>query len=190
MVVDMVLSVITPDERLGMKSMLSHELQGIDSEIIFDDWYFGIEQAHGDFICLLEHDSAVSRGALAKQLEPFLTNTHYRKLAMVSPLIEFDDTEPISLSGLQVHTKYSKMTRIGCVPGAIIRRTSLLKYIELLDNDVSDLSYELSVLFWEHGLRIIADPTCIYYSPSRLKRGGAIVASDKVVELWHRECII
>lgn len=185
----MVLTVLVPDNRQGMKNMLAKELANIDSEIIYKDWKTGIQEAKGDFVCLLEYDSAVSAGSIAKQLEPFLNNPRFRKLAMVSPLVEFDDTEPLSLSGLEPTSKHSQMTRVGCVPGAIIRRTSLLKYVDLLENHVSDLSYELSVLFWENGLRIMADPTCIYYSSSLIRRGGAIVVSTSLQNLWHRECI-
>lgn len=185
----MVLTVIVPDNRLGMRNMLDRELKDIESEVIYKKWSDGIKQAKGDFICLLEHDSAISAGSIAKQLEPFLNNPRFRKLAMVSSLVEFDDTEPMSLSGLSPESKYCQMTRFGCVPGAIIRRTSLLKYQDLLENHISDLSYELSVLFWENGLRIMADPTCVYYSPSTIRRGGAVVVSTSLQNLWHRECI-
>lgn len=185
----MTLTVVVPDNRPGMAQMLARELADIDSEIIYKNWQEGIKEAQGDFICLLEHDSAVQPGSIAKQLEPFLNNPRFRKLAMVSPLVEFDDTEPLSLSGLETTSQYSQMTRVGCVPGAIIRRTSLLKHADLLGNHVSDLSYELSVLFWENGLRIMADPTCIYYSPSTMRRGGAIVVSTALQNLWQRECI-
>lgn len=185
----MVLSVIVPDDRAGMQHMLEHELIDIESEIIFADWEEGLAQARGDFVCLLEYDSALSRGSIARQLEPFLNNPRFRKLAMVSPLVEFDDTEPMSLSGMG-DSRYPQMTRVGFVPGAIVRRTSLLKYIDLLGNHVGDLSYEISVAFWETGLRITAEPTCIYYSPSGIKKGGAVVVSTALQKLWQRECIV
>lgn len=186
----MVLSVIVPDKRKGMKHMLLKELQNIDSEIIISGWRDGLVKAQGDFICLLEHDSAVSPGSIAKQLKPFLDNPRFRKLVMVSPLVEFDDSEAMSLSGFQNHSEYPQMTRVGCVPGAVIRRTSLLKYVDLLDNHVSDLSYEVSVAFWENGLRITGEPTCVYYSPSSVKKGGAVVVSTALQKLWQRECIV
>lgn len=187
----MVLSVIVPDNRRGMQRMLEHELQNIDSEVVIDDWRSGLEKAQGDFICLLEYDSAVSAGSLARELEPFLNNPRFRKLAMVSPLVEFDDTEPLAMSsfGTTDHPHYPQLTRAGCAGGAVIRRTSLLKFSDLLDNHISDFSYQLSVAFWENGLRVIADPLSIYYTPQLAKRGQVLQISEPTLKLWQRECI-
>ena len=187
----MVLSVIVPDKRAGMRRMLGHELKDIDSEIIFDKWGVGLAKAKGDFVCLLEHDSAISKGSIARQLEPFLNNPRFRKLAMVAPLVEFDDTEPLALSsfGATDHPHYPQLTRAGCAGGAIIRRSSLLKFADLIDKHISDFSYELSVAFWENGLRVISDPLSVYYSPQNARRGSVLQISNNTLELWKRECI-
>lgn len=187
----MVLSVIVPDSRPGMQRMLEQELKDIDSEIIYERWPKGLSKAKGDFIVLLEHDSAVSKGSIARQLEPFLINPRFRKLAMVSPLVEFDDTEPMSLSnfGETDHPKYPQLARSACVAGAVIRRTSLVKHTDILKKNLTYMSYHISVSFWESGLRVIADPNSVYYSPQLYKRGAEVIVSANLMELWKRECI-
>ena len=187
----MVLSVIVPDKRPGMQQMLLRELKDIDSEIITKTWQKGLAVATGDYVCLLERDSGISPGALLRQLEPFLNNPRFRKLAMVSPLIEFDDTEPLALSsfGTTDHPQYMQLTRAGCAAGAIIRRSSLTKYNHLLGEHISNFSYKLSTAFWENGLRVMADPLSVYYSPKKARRGTIIEVSSSTLELWKRECI-
>jgi hypothetical protein len=187
----MVLSVIVPDKRPGMQKMLEQELQNIDSEIIYAKWPTGLARAKGDFVCLLEHDSAVSKGSIARQLEPFLNNPKFRKLAMVSPLIEFDDTKPMVLDsfGKTSYPQQPQLTRSGSIGGAIIRRTSILKNRDLLKTNLTTTSHGVSVSLWEHGLRIMIDPTSIYYSPQRFKRGVVVSVSEPLMELWIRECI-
>lgn len=188
----MVLSVIVPDDRAGMRNMLEHELSDIESEIIFDKWGKGLKRATGDFVCLLEHDSAVSRGSIARQLEPFLSNPRFRKLAMVSPLVEFEDTAPIALNGLGVTDcpRFAQLARSACVAGAIIRRTSLLQYTDLFARDLTVMSHQISVAFWENGLRVIAEPASVYYSPQNFRKGELISASAELLELWRRECVV
>lgn len=148
-------------------------------------------RAKGDFVCLLEHDSAVSKGSIARQLEPFLNNPKFRKLAMVSPLIEFDDTKPMALNGFgSRYPQQPQLARSGSVGGAIIRRTSIMKNKDLLKTNLTTTSHGVSVSLWEHGLRIMVDPTSVYYSPQKFKRGIVVNVSDSLLELWTRECIV
>ena len=187
----MILTVIVPDERPGMQRMLAEQLKDIDSEIIYEGWKDGLRLAKGDFVCLLEHDSGISKGSIAKQLEPFLVNPSFRKLAMVSPLVEFEDTGPIWLDGHNADnpSQQAQLARLACIGGAVIRRRSLLKHIDGLDDDLTSSSNNISVAFWENGLRIITDPTSVYYSPQMVTRGGVVHVSPKLMELWTRECI-
>lgn len=185
----MQLTVIVPDDRPGMQRMLAHELQFIDSEIIYTNWRSGLKKAQGDFICLLEFDSAVSKGSIGRQLQVFLDNPRYRKLAMVSPLIEFDNTEAMAFS--HSNSEEPQFARTGVVVGAIIRRSSILKSKVVIGREIVNLSYNLSTIFWENGLRIMHDPNSIYYSSSALqrKRIKQPTVSSVVIELWRRECI-
>lgn len=186
----MILTVIVPDERPGMQRMLAEQLKDIDSEIIYEGWKDGLRLAKGDFVCLLEHDSGISKGSIAKQLEPFLVNPSFRKLAMVSPMVEFEDTEAMLMDGHQPQgMQQPQLARLACVGGAVIRRRSLLQHIEGLNDDLTSSSNNISVAFWENGLRIFADPTAIYYSPQQITRGGVVHVSTKLMELWTRECI-
>jgi len=188
----MVLTVIVPDDRPGMQRMLAGELQNINNQIIYDTWRSGLEKARGDFILLLEHDSAIERGGVERLLYPFLENPHFRKLAMVSPMVEFEDTDPTSLSyhDTFLSSGYHSV-RYGSIAGAIIRQHSLMKYAHLLVDDVIDSSYDISLEFWEHGLRVMNDPQALYYSPSTwssyVKKNKAV--SDKLKTLWEQECV-
>lgn len=191
----MVLTVIVPDDRAGMQRMLATELANIDSEIIYDEWRSGLQKAQGDFILLLEHDSAVERGNIASMLDPFLSNPHYRKLAMVSPLVEFDDTNPTNLvygdNSALISSGYHSV-RFGSLAGSIIRRTSLIKYCDVLVDDIIDSSYALSIAFWEHGLRIMSDPQSLYYSPTSWSSyvPKRLFIPDSLTQLWEQECIV
>lgn len=192
----MILTVIVPDNRPGMQRMLEQELQGIESEIIYEKWLPGLKQAKGDFVCLLEYDSAVKRGSIARLLQPFLDNPRYRKLAMVSPMIEFADCEAMSLPFLSDDYAYHSrpyLARAGCVSGAIIRRNSINKILNVLERPETILvnDYDFSVALWENGLRIMHDKNSVYESPYNYEpQTKAINISDMVLELWKRECVL
>lgn len=187
------LSVIVPDERAGMQRMLERELPR-NSEIIYENWRAGLAKAKGDFVCLLEYDSGVDSGALIKLLRPFVQNPQNRQLAMVSPKVEFEDNPSVSLlyyNDPQGRSSEVHLSRVGCVPGAIIRRTSLIKYQESLRiRSIVDMSFALSLAFWEGGLRVMHDPRITYCSPSNLtERKKSFAPSEKVNIVWKRELI-
>lgn len=186
----MILSVIVPDKRPGMQYMLQRELQNIDSEVIYDDWLPGLETAKGDFVLLLERDSAVNKGTIERGLKPFLDNPLYRKLAMVCPLVEFDDEQYAATIGFNSPVaKVVQLSRYGCIGGAIIRRTSLKRFITDFDGHLSDLSYYISTIFWDNGLRVMTESDSIYYSPQVSKRDFQLSVSSNTLALWERECI-
>src|SRR5438445_738319 len=95
----MLLTVIVPDKQPGMERMLKKELVGIDAEVIKKSWTWGLKKAKGDYVCLLEKDSAVSLGTIRRNLEVFTNNQAYRKLAMVSPRVDLPNMAyPLSWS--------------------------------------------------------------------------------------------
>lgn len=203
----MLLSVITPDDQLGMERMLEKELSGIDAEIIINNWDDGLKEAKGDFVCLLEKDSGVSEGMIAENLAVFTDKPAYRKLAMVSPKFDLPSyfsggiTQPTWLSynkGLTVNTGYRtgvNPTRIGMFLGAIIRTSSLKKANIPLDSDPILVSNMLSIFFWDNGLRINLSADTMYEGSTtadyirKLPFPLPIQAPDKVQDTWEHEMI-
>lgn len=197
----MVLTVVVPDDRPGMQQMLRRELSGLEheSEILVTDWLTGLSIAQGDFICLLEHDSAVSAGSIAKQLEPFLNNPRFRKLAMVSPLVEFEDTSAMefhdnngTITFKNTSRNTPQLTRIGSIAGSIIRKSSLIQRLEMLEKKgIVRQSLAVSLDFWNNGLRVICHPEAVYYCPDELFTATIpeYQISEAVAALWNRECI-
>lgn len=183
--------------------MLQKELEGIDAEVIKQPWSKGILKAKGSFVCLLEKNSAVSPGSIKKNLEEFISNPKYRKLAMVSPRIDlptFKDAGSWTYeSGLALIPRPTSnefhSTRIGQAHGAIIRRSSLLKANLPYKMHPHAFSLALSLYFWENGLRIALEPSSIYYAPEnvsysrRMKPKPLPVPSDNVLNMWQREWI-
>lgn len=194
----MTLTVIVPDDRPGMQRMLERELQNIDNEILYEDWRSGLEKARGDFILLLEHDSGVNKGSIQRQLDVFMENPHYRKLAMVSPKVEFEDADAMnytynseSCSG----KTNAHLSRIGYLPGSVIRRSTIKKYLEPKQQvfSIVDLSYEFSIALWENGLRITHEPSCVYEAPGNaafVDMELLPMVSENVLNLWKQEMIV
>lgn len=187
----MELTVIVPDDRPGMQRMLANELKFIEKvEVIYDEWRSGLKKAQGDFVLLLEYDSALERGSIARLIAPFQENPNYRKLVMVSPMIEFEDSNPTNLTGATNQQDYFT-ARFGSLAGSVIRRSSLLKYLDAAKGDMIDSSYNLSLAFWEHGLRIMSDPQSLYYSPTRWTsyKPKTWKVSPELSRMWIQECI-
>lgn len=185
-----------------MKRMLEKELDGLDYEIIYSKWSPGLLKASGDFVCLLDKDSAIAPGTIRDNLATFTDNPSYRKLAMVTGYCDFDDQEEqVMLTydrlGLLVRRDFSCMAtqavRIGMVPGAVIRRSSLLKSNANYNKNRFTLSADISIDFWTRGLRILLNPDSLYYfpvntssSPGRKQRWRI---PDYVMHDWDREMI-
>lgn len=190
----MTLTVIVPDDRQGMRRMLARELQNIDNEILYTNWRSGLKKAQGDFILLLERDSGITRGGVDRLLFPLLDSPHYRKLAMVSPMIEFDDSTRLAFRYVNDDPDNSTtyhLARVGSLAGSIIRKSSLKKHSNHIKKDITSGSYNLSLSFWESGLRVMLDPNSTYYSP--LSIGRVPYKPPKPTEatqtLWLQECI-
>lgn len=196
----MLLSIICPRVSKGIARMLERELDGIHYEIIRNTWSRGLLKAQGNFVCLLETDSAVENGSIRKNLEVFTNNPSYRKLAMVSPTVDFIDIEePLIFSwndGLKGYhasqLKSMRDCRIGYVPGAVIRRTSLLK--SNLDHiaNARRLTTDVSFDFWSRGLRISVNPETVYCAPERAKYKNykdKFTPDERVIAIWEHELI-
>lgn len=192
------LTVITPDSRQGLATNLRKELlhAGVKYQIIHDDWLSGLDKAEGDFILLMEYDSAIEHGSIERLLKPFRDRPHYRKLAMVSPRIEFEDSEPTRLTFGETDSLLRVSpheARVGSIAGSVIRKHSLLKHREHISDNVIDSSYSLSFALWGSGLRIIHAPKAVYCSPKSAEE-VAIVESDspslEVINLWDKELIV
>lgn len=183
-----------------MNSMLERELKGIDHEIIRNTWSRGLEKARGSFVCLLEMDSAIQQGTLIDNLKVFTDNPSYRKLAMVSPTVDFDEIDQPLIFSWNNGTKGYHATqlksmrdcRIGYVPGAIIRRTSLLKSNRDHILNPLRLTTDVSFDFWSRGLRISVNPETIYFAPVKSKKKNykdKFVPKDEVIAIWEHELI-
>lgn len=196
----MLLSIICPRVSKGIQRMLERELEGIDYEIIRNTWVKGIPKARGNFVCLLETDSAVEPGTIKDNLAVFTDNPSYRKLAMVSPTVDFVGMpERLIFSwnnGLKGYhasqLKSMRDCRVGYVPGSVIRRTSLLK--SNLDHllNPNRLTTDMAFDFWSRGLRISVNPETTYCAPENVKYKNykdKFVPDQKVIELWEHELI-
>lgn len=197
------LSVIVPKLSAGMQNMLDRELEGIDSEIIENEWPLGLFEASGDFVCLLEEESAVKPGTIRESLGVFLENPSYRKLAMVSPMVDYDDLDDkVSFTfTARPEIRFEKVpqfvhpVRIGYVPGAIIRRKPLLRVIDnhgIFMNGPVDLSALISIALWDNGQRVSMNPEGLYYSPIDTKHTSllsVISMETNTLSAWTRELI-
>lgn len=197
----MLLSVICPRVSNGMARMLDRELEGIHHEIIYLTWEKGLEKAKGNFVCLLETNSAVERGSIVENLKVFTDNPSYRKLAMVSPTVDYPDMEqPLIFSwndGLKAYhagqLKSMRDCRMGYVPGAVIRRTSLLKSDLSHILDPHRLTTDVSFDFWNRGLRVQVNPDTVYYVPLKRKTKkykDKFTPNQSVIDIWEHEVIL
>lgn len=180
--------------------MLERELEGIDYEIIRRVWSSGLEKAKGSYVCLLETESAIERGTIRNNLKVFTENPSYRKLAMVSPAVDFPDMEQNLIfswnNGVKGYhasqLKSMRDCRIGYVPGAVIRRTSLLKSnLEHIENPLR-LTTDVSFDFWSRGLRISINPESVYCVPERQKMKNykdKFAPDERVIGIWDHELI-
>lgn len=199
----MLLTVIVPDLQPGMERMLKNELEGINAEVIKKSWTWGLKKAKGDYICLLERDSAVSPGTIRRNLEAFTSNQAYRKLAMVSPSVDHPRfSKPISWTYRRRLTAIGEpasrefhSVRIGQLPGAVIRRSSLKKANLALNLNPYVLSTAFSLFCWENGLRIAFEPEGVYYVPENASYAKNRYARRKLkpgqntLHIWEREMI-
>jgi hypothetical protein len=86
---------------------------------------------------------------------------------------------------------YHRQVRVGSVAGSVIRRSSLVQRIDMLESGFIRDALRVSLDMWDRGLRIIQEPQATYYTPESMLT--AIVPDFTVqvqtLELWQREVI-
>lgn len=196
----MLLTVIVPEKSKGIGRMLEKELGKIEHEIIEKRWSPGLKSAQGDFIVLLEDDSAISPATIRKNLAVFLNNPSYRKLAMVSSMVDFaQNDKPISftfeggkITPILTNSSAVHSVRVGYLAGAVIRRSSLMKCDTSWLLNPLQASVDISLDFWTHGLRVALNPDSLYYAPEGRtypKKRFSWMLDPKVLMMWEREMI-
>ena len=155
--------------------------------LLVDNWEDGIKQARTPFICLLEDDCELSSNYFSSNVNLFLKNSFYRKLAMVSSCVgikRFDnriynyefaknktETEDLEIIDWMVTPSTKKSAsglyhvQVGFVPGAIIRR-SAIEGVKLPwgKPHLVEMSAEISLYFWNTGRRVQVNPNTTYVS--------------------------
>lgn len=203
----MLLSVILPNsqETELTEEWCRKELKGIDHEIIVDtNWSRGFLRAKGEFISFLEADCVISEGYFKKLLEVFKDKPSYRKLAMVTPVLGANSwttqifgylLSPTSIMPSRIRSSSELyLIQIGFIPGAIIRRTSLVGVLPK-NKDVMMESVNLSVFLWENGQRVALNPEAVYVSaddqldlPYHVER-QLVERLEPIITMWKRELI-
>lgn len=173
---------------------LRRELSSIDGSelLIAKSWEAGLQQAKGEFVCIVEPDCLVSSGYFSSNLSLFLKNDHFRKLAMIASCLGVDNwgnriynykldkvtsgNRKLSVSYWRIAPERKKKTHIlypaqvGFVPGAIFRRSALAevaKEIGFKSKDLVELSTKISFHFWASNRRILVNPNTTYVSTDR-----------------------
>lgn len=193
----MIISVIVPDQSL--QRVIERELVGYESEVIVNNWQDGFEESTGQFVCFMENDCDYRGGIFIRGLLDMLVRPSYRKLAMVSPVIE-ELAHDRSIYGFKVNggvialdspaSLSTHMVQVGYVAGSIIRRSAIADVDWDFSKSTLELSARMSLYLWEHGLRIQLDPQMVYIVDkidSRLSK--ALEVSEDLKAMWHQESI-
>ena len=198
----MILSVVIPTLQRGQWLRIDDEFRGAGYELIINsDPVKALKEAKGHFILFLEEDSAFLEGELINSLNMFLDNPSYRKLAMVTSGIDFDDTEDIAgfeyddgVKLTNVHGDGQYPVSIGYLYGSIIRTSSLKRATLQKKKDTIYSSVKLSDFFWSNGLRVEINPEAIYYAPvgtsSSLEGAYKLEDTSKALTVWKKEFIL
>lgn len=191
------LSVILPktDEPTVVemtRDNLKKELKSIPGIelLVVESWEEGIRQARNTYVCIVEPDCLVSAGYFQSNLNLFIKNNHYRKLAMVAScvgannwgnrIINFHMAPVESQQGpYKVTSWYIRPDRekrsttlypvqVGFIPGAIIRRSAmadfLTKHKKFIHHDPVQMSTQVCFYFWNTNRRVHVNPNTTYVS--------------------------
>jgi hypothetical protein len=194
------LTVIVPQVLEGQRRSLQTGLDGISNEIIEDTWVEGIKKAQGDFICFMEVGSFVSEGYFKQNLSLFIDNPSYRKLAMISGVVDLPDESRVysyhyNASVEPVRRAASKTPyciQIGFIGGSIVRRSALTKIKPILDGDIVDISANMSIQLWSNGSRIMLNPAATYYAPEEVPESKTLLSmlDGSLISMWKKEMIV
>ena len=181
------LSVVIPlgGERSSqeVENEVKRALAGIVGEVIFaESWQEGIKIARGEFISFISPDGIPGPGFYGPLLHVFTSQPSFRKLALVAPFS--GNGAPASREPYPV--------RVAPLGGAVIRKSALEGFGRELTGNLSVDSYNLSVDFWNRGLRCYVHPgACLEgFNPASLTNKDDLIEADpKVLLLWKREMI-
>ncbi len=156
-------------------------LEGVEGEIIFSEtWQDGKALAKGEFISFLTPTDIPPANFFAPLLFIFSSQSSYRKLALVAPMPQ--NMHSLSLEPYPV--------RVAPLPGAVVRKSAFKDCTVKLTGDSHIDSYNLSVDFWNRGLRCYIHPGVKFGSETVEPDLTDLVEPDpKVLMLWKREMI-
>lgn len=202
----MTLSVIMPKLQKAQWARIDEELKDIDYELVIDtDLSQAIKRSKGSFLTIIEEDSAFTKDSIRKSVEIFVEKPSYRKLAMVSPVIDFEDMEMTTtftygdhdgelLGIIPPSSTEPHAVRIGYMMGAIIRTSSIKKAKLNYSKNALYLSAQLSASLWARGLRVELNPSSTYYAPCSFspvdQEQYKIGKENAAIKVWHKEFII
>lgn len=199
----MILSVVVPRIQRAQWDKLEEELKFVDYEIIpCQDPAKALQLVSGRFILFLEEDSAFEPGSIRHCLDTFEGNPSYRKLAMVSPSVDFDGIdhrvgfgydEGLMFTTVNDNSTESYPVSIGYLYGSIIRTTAYRKAVVSHKKDAMYKSMQISEFFWSNGLRVEMHPMATYYAPAgygpSLEGGYKIKNNSEALKVWKKEFI-
>lgn len=161
-------------------------LPGGHEILLVDNWVYGVMQAKGNYICLVDADGLVSSSYFSSNMGLFKKQGFYRKLAMITSCVGVKNwgnrvygyrlgRPEESVSSWRVVPERQKRSnglypiQIGFIPGAIIRRSvfdeQFMKTLKRLQHDPPViLSTRLSFYLWDTGHRILVNPNTTYAS--------------------------
>lgn len=198
----MILSVVFPHLQKAQWERVDEEFKNVEYEVIIQrDIQKAVEQAKGSFILFLEEDSAFEKGELAESLNMFLDNPSYRKLAMITSAVDFDEmSEPIrynaddgvvGMSPVSGDARYP--VQIGYLYGSIIRTSAIKNIVLSKRKNTLYRSLQLSDFFWSTGLRIEINPLSVYYAPVDTKAMTddlyKFKSNSEALKVWNKEFI-
>jgi len=196
----MILSVVVPKLQKGQWQRIEDEFKFVDYELIIQpDLSKVASEVHGRFLLLLEEDASFLAGQLNNSLDIFRFNQSYRKLAMVTSAIDYDDQSEevgfaynngVSLS--PIHGDHQYPVSIGYLYGSIMRTTAFKQATLSMKRDPLYQSVQLSEYFWSNGLRVELNPKSIYYTPpdaSPVLKSYNIPRSSIALSVWKKEFI-
>lgn len=198
----MILSVVMPKLQRAQWLRIDDEFKGVDYELIINkDPVKALQEVNGRFVLFLEEDSAFLQGELRSSFNIFINNPSYRKLAMVTAGIDFDNIDDIvgfeyddgvKLTNVHGDTQYP--VSVGYLYGSIIRTSSLKQFVLPVKKSIIYQSMQLSEFLWSNGLRIEINPEAVYYAPatanSTIDDTYKLKSTSGALKVWQKEFIL
>ena len=194
---------------------LYRELKDIyGSELLIRDKWFDLTDIKNRYVCFVEPDCMVSEGYFKAQLEGFTKKGYSRNTGIMSAstAINYWDNKiygyktGVDFIGVmpnrQPKSSVSFAVQVAYIPGAIIRMSMLqtcLKKMDLQNNDLVNLSTEVSMAFWHRsaesqgkGYRIYLNPKVSYLTTEDYVNDIGkfdVPVTSEVVNLFSRQSI-